>query len=478
MNDNRAGIAAVAVCLAFLAYVFGIATAQFNLWPNAFFTSAKSAFIAVLDVAEGQAQAIKVTSMEFLETEGYTEPTVINHAAPESLGNELIFVDGGNNQLRSHCPERGCIAWLMDRSGMIKHVWDIGPDLIWEDISKVSGFDIAEHAYSVGAHMFPNGDLLVTYQGWKTFPYGLGMARFDKDSQLLWKKENFAHHWLSVDDTGQIYAAAFRAVELPYQVGETNLQIDCPNGGMYEDVILVLDADGNTIEEISLLEAFINSAYSGVVFQHRYPDRQLPLTANDCDPLHLNDIQVITMDMAADSALLNPGDMLISLRSTNSVAVIDGATKRVKWLSTGHTVQQHSPRYLGNDEVLIFDNLGGRARQGGSQLVRVNMLDDSAKTLFPLTGTNDGVNFLSATAGQIALTDDKSRALVSLTRQGRSLEIDLENGQILWEYVNTHDVSHLIPGEDGAPAYGRFATQTLQYVTTPEFTLNGGRAGR
>ena len=476
MKKESVGISLFVASLCFVAFVYGVATAQFNLWPNAFFTDAKNALIAVIAVAEDQGKAKKIPSMEMLEPDGHTRPTVIPHADPATIGAGYVYIDGGNNQLRSHCPEHGCIAWLIDRAGEIAHVWDIGPELIWEDLQQVAGYELAENAYSVGSHLFANGDLVVAYQGWNTFPYGLGIARFDKDSKLLWKKENFTHHWLSVDDAGLIYTSTFRKVEIPYQLGETHLQLSCPQGAMYEDVITVLDTDGTVVDEISIVEAFVNSGYSGAIFEHKHPDYPLPIVDAECDPTHLNDVRVISAAQAASSAFLNAGDLLISLRSTNSVAVIDGVSKQVKWLSTGRTVQQHSPRYLSTDELIIFDNLGGRQQQGGSQLVKLNMVDAAAEVLFPLTDTPDSINFLSATAGHIALNGDQSRAIVSLTRQGRSLEIELATGRVLWEYINTHDVTGIVSSANDEPVYARFATQTLRYVDQPEFEMNGGKA--
>ena len=81
------------------------------------------------------------------------------------------------------------------------------------------------------------------------------MARFDKDSNLLWKKENFAHHWFTVDAEDRIYVPAFAALDAPYPLGDSNLKINCEGGVLQEDIILVLDRDGNELERISLLDS-------------------------------------------------------------------------------------------------------------------------------------------------------------------------------------------------------------------------------
>lgn len=473
MNRDFVGNAIFVLCLCFIAFVYGVAAVQFDLWPNAFLTNAKNALLALIEVRKDEQKGEKLPSLELID-DTFRAPTVIRHAE-RGAGDGYIFVDGGNNQLRSHCPDHGCIAWLIDRDGEIAHTWDIGPELIWGDLEQVAGLNPAENAYSVGAHLYEDGGLLVVYQGRNTFPYGLGVARFDKDSKLLWKRENFAHHWLSVDSEGKIYLPAFRQIDIPYTLGTTHLQMSCPKGKLYEDLILVLDPDGNEIESISIFESFAESGYSGAIFEHKHPDWQLPLVDGECDPTHLNDVRVISADQAAGSQLLNKGDLLISLRSTNSVAVLDAETRLVKWLSTGRTVQQHSPRYIGNHQLLIFDNLGGDASRGGSRIVRLDMQSDAAEVLFPGAATPPDLEILSATAGHIALNSDISRALVSLTRQGRTLEVDLASGEVLWEYINAHDITGLLPDRPAdEKVFGRFATQTLAYVENPAFELNGG----
>jgi hypothetical protein len=477
VNKDRVGTIIFVISLCFIAFIYGVATVQFSLWPNAFLTDARNALLALIEIRQDEQQGKKLPSLEVID-DTFQTPTVIAHTDGEGPGDGYIFVDGGNNQLRSHCPVHGCVAWLIDRRGAIAHTWDIGPELIWGDLEQVAGMDLAENAYSVGAHLYEDGGLLVVYQGRNTFPYGLGVARFDRDSKLLWKKENFAHHWFTVDDNGFIYLPAFRAIQIPYPLGESHLQMSCPKGKLHEDVILVLDANGNEIDSIPIFDAFVKSGYSGAIFEHKHPDWGLPLVDSECDPTHINDVRVISAEQAADSALLNKGDLLISLRSTNAVAVLDGKTHLVKWLSTGRTVQQHSPRYIGNDQLLIFDNLGGNVGQGGSRIVKLDMLDDSVEVVFPGENTPGDIDFLSATAGHIALNADNTRALVSLTRQGRALEIDLASGEVLWEYINAHDITGLLPDRPAdEKVFGRFATQTLAYVDKPAFELNGGKAG-
>lgn len=464
-------LAVVALC--FLSVLYGAVAVHLDWWPSSTVRDAKLAFEALRETADEELRKRWPPGMEAVETSAATAPQA--RALVAELPDDLIFVDGGVQQLRSHCPANGCIAWVMNRAGEILHVWDVGPELLWDDIAEVAGFARPENVYSVGAHPFPDGDLLVVYQGRNTWPYGIGIARFDKDSRLLWKKQNLGHHWLSVDEDGLIYTSAFQPREAPVQVGDMRLRIDCPGGTVYEDVVSVLDPDGNEVERFSLLDALVESGYAGLVFQGKHPDRGVPVHYTECDPTHLNDVRVVSRADAAGSTLLEAGDLFVSMRSLNAVALLDHATRRVKWVSVGHTVLQHSPRYLGNESVLVFDNLGGREATGGSRLVRIGLRSHEAETVYP-PADGSVTDFFTETAGHIALSPDRRRALVSLTRQGRAVELDLASGEVLWEYLNVHAVDGLARDADGNPvAAGRFALQTLAYFNDADFEFNGGR---
>jgi len=463
------------VCaLCFLSLVYGALSVHLGWWPSASIQNAKNAAVALLATQDEELGRNWPTSMERIETSGHTEPTVIDHLPGVGSDEDLIFVLGGQQQLKSHCPENGCLGWIMDKDGTIRHVWDIGPNLTWEDLEHIEGFSRASNIYAVGAHPFANGDLLVTYQGRNTYPYGVGMAKFDKDSNLLWKKENFAHHWIAVDAEGFIYAPVFSPLDAPVQLGQSVLQISCNGGTLQEDVIAIMDPDGNEVDRISILQSLVDSDYLGLVFQAIHSDRPLPLDYNECDPIHLNDVQVISEADAATSPHLTAGDLLVSLRSTNTVAVIDPKTKLITWQSSGRTVLQHSPRYMGDNTILVFDNLGDSATRGGSRIVRINMSTHAAETIYPRDGNIDTTAFVSSTAGYIGLSSDRKTALISLTRQGQTVEIDLMNGNRLWEFLNIHEVDGVADTGNDESTVARFATKTVSYLDKADFSFNEG----
>lgn len=460
--------------LCFISFTYGVAAVHYHLWPHSIIVQAKEAMKAFLEASKEEVGA-KPAEFTFFEEQGFKGPTAWTHADAADHGSEYIFMDGGMQQLKSHCPKFGCLAWIMDRDGNVIHTWEVDPSAVWDNLDQVEGFNTTENVYSVGADLLPDGRLLIIYQGNNIFPYGVGVAMFDRDSRLLWKKKSRSHHWLSVDEDGFIYVPVFQEVELPIHIGNTNLEIRCPQGKMYEDAIAVLDPDGKEIERIPLLETFIKSGFAGLIFEPNNAHAPLPLFYSECDPTHLNDVRVLTRSDTRDSLRFNAGDILVSMRSLNSMAVIDRETRLIKWTTTGQTVLQHSPRFLNGDHILVFDNLGGSVVHGGSQLVSIDMDTGSANVVFPTNASSTDINFLSASGGHIDVHKDSKRVLVSLSRQGRLVEIDLESGKIVWEFVNTHDISN--QHKDNADAerkFARFDTQTAKYVYDIAFPVNHG----
>ena len=86
----------------------------------------------------------------------------------------LFLVAGGPGYLTSVHPE-GCVAWLMDRQGTVRHVWKYAPEL-WDDLEKVAIATTTPDFRVFGLHLYDDGSLLTTFQcpqAWR-FCYSLG----------------------------------------------------------------------------------------------------------------------------------------------------------------------------------------------------------------------------------------------------------------------------------------------------------------
>lgn len=379
-------------------------------------------------------------------------------AMSPSHGKELIFVLGGETATLDGESKDGYLAWLVDRDGKVQHVWKNMPDL-WKPLEKHSTITGNWAAYPVGGHLFPNGDILVSYQGVNVFPIGVGIAKFDKDANLLWKANGFYHHWFSVAEDGRIFTPAFEVNESPITFEDQAKSFVCRDGRIATDIIAILQPDGKLIKEIDLLEVFAKSEMLG-----QFTHEPSGLEINTCDPTHLNDIEIVTDEIAHTYDGLAPGDILVSCRTLNGIGVIAVDSERFRWFSSGAYHQQHSPRFSGDGKIVAFDNLGGKKSHGISRIVELDMVTNAARTVFPNKPKSElGHEFLSQTAGYIDVSPSDQRMLVSWTHQGLVSEIDKKTGELLWEMANIHPA-----GDKGAVV----SVYTAKYVRELSFDLN------
>jgi hypothetical protein len=442
---RRKALFLCSLCLA--CYGLGTATAWNEVFPFTVVRDATAAARAYIAVYSGEDRLI--------DTE-FSQPTI--RRPLRSDDGAKILVAGGMNFLADHSSTGHALAWIMDRSGEVEHVWEYDPE-IWRDLQLVQAAPLKSEVYPVGLHLYDDGSLLVSFQGKNCWPYGVGLAKFDKDSRLLWKKELLAHHWFSVGDDGRIYAAAMRIIESPVRLGDADAEIVSQDGRITEDVVLILDPDGNVLEEMSMLDALIDAGWIGL-FQGATDDNVNSFTG---DPTHLNDVRVITAKTAAGHPLLVEGDLLVSFRSLNAIAILDPGTRRFKWMCAGATLRQHCPRIVG-DDVLLLDNKGGPARLGGSRLVSIDLETRLPSTAFPKGSDAEFANpFFTDVAGHLDLVSP-DRALVTLTARSEIWEVDLGTGESLWEYVYVDPETR-----ERRPLY------TAKYVRNVDFEFNRKR---
>jgi hypothetical protein len=411
-----------------LAFIAGAILVTFELFPYRQFRDARLA----LDAA-AKAVGIGYPPVFMGYDDAYSRPTVFGNrqAQPDD---DLVLIAGGPYELMDHCPRLGCLAWLVDRTGTVVHAWPLELEALWGDLGKVDQFGPIDNIQPMGLHLFPNGDLLASFQSSGAFPFAIGVAKVDKDGRILWRRESLSHHWFSIDEAGRIYIPSVRAVPSPISLAGGAVRIVCELGYIYEDLITVLDGDGHPIREFSVLQALRDSGYPGLLHYAEHLDY------SQCDPTHLNDVRVLPARLAAEYPDFAAGDLLISMRTNNAVAVLDGASGRVKWLLAGRTVGQHSPRFAGANKIIVFDNKGGSGASSYSRVVEIDVATNATRTLFPSAASGAAVGFSTDFGGHIDLHRDGHHALLSVSRQGRILEVDLASGAVVWQYVNTHAV--------------------------------------
>jgi hypothetical protein len=297
-------------------------------------------------------------------------------------------------------------AYLMDMNGKIIHEWSLGFDQVWPE-----GLEFYEHEFHKTfwrrAYLYPNGDLLVIFEG-------IGIVKLDKNSQIIWKNKCRAHHDLFVNTDGDIYTLS-RKKHRPKYESEFSVELEGP---IWEDFVLILSSDGKVKDKISIYKCILDSDYAPI----------LDLGIKEGHILHTNTIEVLDGEQEDLMPIFKKGHILVSMRTINTVAVIDPELKKVTWDMYGMWKMQHQPTILENGNLLLFDNIGGFRM---SKVIEINPI--TQKIEWEYKGTKEHP-FYSSTCGSNQRLPN-GNTLITESDYGRAFEVT-PAGELVWEYLN------------------------------------------
>jgi hypothetical protein len=185
--------------------------------------------------------------------------------------------------------------------------------------------------------------------------------------------------------------------------------------------VSILDIDtGEEKQRISLLEALERSEWA-----HWLEDRQ-----DRADFFHTNTIAVL--DGTASHPAFKAGNVLLSMRNMNMLAVLDIESGILVWAHRGTYRVQHEPSITATGDLLLFDNMGGQ-RTHKTRVSLYDLSDMSARWHW----TGDDVPLRSPTLGT-ARELDNGNILVTESERGRAVEITADSRTVVWEFVNPH----------------------------------------
>ncbi len=306
----------------------------------------------------------------------------------------------------------GPVAVLMDMDGVELHRWEYPFARAWPGRSRPP--KVLDKEFWRRAYLFENGDLLAIFDG-------LGIIKLDADSRLIWASPLPAHHDLTVMDNGEIYVLS-RVAHIVPRFRET--------APILEDFITVLGADGREKRSVSLLEAFENSEYEQLLYETRShrDDEWLQKKWRRGDIMHTNSVEVLDGRIAERVPAFRRGNVLVSLRVPNVVAVVDLEQEKVVWALRGEFKRQHDPRILANGNLLLFDNLG---RPDKSSVIELDPSTGTTRWSYRGSATDPFFSKSCGTAQRLT----NGNTLVTESDNGRAFEIDAD-GEIVWEFYN------------------------------------------
>jgi outer membrane protein assembly factor BamB len=315
---------------------------------------------------------------------------------------------------------------LVAMDGEVVHEWQLPFSAVWDDTSPISDPQPDDFIYWRKAMVYPNGDLLAVYVAAGDSPWGYGLVRIDKDSQLVWKYLGQAHHDVDLGDDGRIYALTHEVRNNEYRDFP---QLAVPR---IDDFVVVLSPDGEELQKVSIADALINSPYA------RLLTRVVWYTKGDY--LHTNGIDVVEAGDADVLPFAEAGQVLLSFREIDTVALLDLEQERIVWAVRGPWLAQHDPDILEDGNILLFDNLGnfldadGSDAEGKGGRSRVIEFDPTTtEIVWQYAGTAEEPFESDVRAAQERLANGNT--LITEETGGRIIEVTPE-GEIVWEFLN------------------------------------------
>jgi len=305
---------------------------------------------------------------------------------------------------------------LMNMEGSMVHEWGITFEKVWPDPLPFR-VDREHKEFLRRAYLYPNGDLVTIFEY-------VGLVKLDKDSNLLWKYPGQNHHDLAVASNGELYSLGSKTLTLK------EIREQYPGsryrGDIVDDRIVVLTRDGEELRTLSLLRAFYRSDYASF----------LDYTATEGDIFHANSIDIVNKSIAERlSTICREGDLMVSVRNLNTIAIIDASTGVVKWALSGMWRRQHKATFLDNGNILLFDNHGGNSDSffayNRSRVIELN--PHTQKIVWEYAGNENDVLFTYLLGYNQRLPNGNT--LITEDEKGRIIEVSPDKS-IVWEYFS------------------------------------------
>jgi hypothetical protein len=275
-------------------------------------------------------------------------------------------------------------------------------------------------------HLYSDGRLLMVLANDLGYsPYGYAVVMLDKNSTEVWRYTYPAHHQLDVAADGRI------AVMLTQKVTERWPAYQKAELPFLDEWVVILSAAGEELQRISVLRAFIGTAWRSAL---QFADPE----AYEGDLLHLNSAKFLSAEQASHLPGAREGDLLLSFRNLDVIAVLNPETRKIVWATKGPWFMQHDPHVLPGGNLLLFDNRGDLGRGGTSRVIEVD--PDTMEITWEWPGEHDFDLFTSVAGSVERLANGNT--LIAETNRGRLIEVTRE-GDIVWEYLIPERITSL-----------------------------------
>lgn len=339
-------------------------------------------------------------------------------ARTDKLGVSINDAERASNGVTLYTSGHEPAAYLISMDGEVLHKWYRPFSDVWDDTAAARRPQPDTHVYMRKALADRNGDLIVIYEGAGDTPYGYGLVKLDKDSNVIWSYLQSVHHDFDVAPDGRIFLLTHEIIDAPLP------QMNHLASPRLEDFVVVLSRDGEELQKIPLLEVVDQSDYRQLVWEIS--------SFALADPLHTNSVHVITEEEAERFAFGRAGQLLVSFREPSAIGVVDPDEGKLVWAARGYWAGQHDPHILENGNILLFDNRGNfRKSEGRSRVIEFN--PETMELVWQYTGTAESP--LDSDIRSYTQRLQNGNTLITESNGGRILEVNAD-GETVWEYTN------------------------------------------
>jgi len=324
---------------------------------------------------------------------------LIEHQKNKSSNGYTLFWTNNYNQSFAH---------LIDMEGNEIHRWnsEINPIGIWRHVQ-----------------LMPNGAIRVLKYKLPTPETG-ALERYDWNSKRLQSKNLPIHHTFVALKNGNIIVNC-RAK------GRRDKNI-CPSWACENDCIVEMTPSGKEVWNWNILDHIEELKQLGKI--------EFPRKRNSTDWAHINYVhQLRETKLGKVDSRFRKGNILISIRSLNTIAIISKKSGKIVWAwGKGHLDGQHCPSLLENGRILLLDN--GYRTRNYSKVIEIDPL--RREIIWSYSDDRSKVNFYSPGSGCVQRLPN-GNTLITQAFSGRLFEITRE-GEIVWDYVSP--LISILPG--------------------------------
>jgi hypothetical protein len=402
MIDRLAAILFVAA-IAFLAFVGGAMAVLGETFPHRYLRDAYLAGEAL--IAQREETSDPYVTDQWRKARDGAKGVTVNDPKHASQGYTL-YTSAGD-----------AAAHLVDMDGRVLHEWRRPYSDVWNEQAEVKKPRPDTLILMDKARLLPNGDLLAIYAAAGDTPWGYGMVKMDRDSNVIWSYLAHTHHDFDIAPDGRILVLtnAFTSDDID-GLGK----VDKP---FLEDFVVMLSPDGQELKKVSVTRALAKSRYK--LLRLAIPSYGLG------DPLHTNSVQYITAEQAKNFPFAKEGDLLLSFRDISAVAVLSSESGEISWAMRGPWLWQHDAGLLPNGHITLFDNLGGFRENNSARVLEVDPKSGAVTWSYQSDDKNPFHSPLRSSAE--VLPNDN--VLITESDGGRVFEVT-RAGEIVWNFVN------------------------------------------